>query len=190
MDDGPVSLEAFVKVCRRIVVSVLALWVVSGGWVMGHASAQNRASGRQRILGAWQLESRTLRQAGGEIVLDPVLGTQPLGRLFYDASGHMMLQMMRPERAQAITVPSNPQDAKNPRIVLGYDAYFGTFTVNEAKGTVTHRVEGSIFPEDLGKDFERAFVIAGETLTLSFTSKSPEGVDVTRTLLFRRQKPR
>ena len=188
MDEGPVSLGAFVKVCRRTVVSALALWVVSGGWVIGPASAQNRASARQRILGAWQLESRTVRTANGETLRDPVLGQHPLGRLFYDASGHMTLQMMRQERAQAITVPSNPQDANNARVVLGYDAYFGTFTVNDARGTVTHHVQGSLFPEDLGKDFERAFRIEADTLTLSFTSTSPDGVGVTRTLLFRRLK--
>jgi hypothetical protein len=97
-----------------------------------------------------------------------------------------MLQMMRQNRAQAITRPSNPQDAANPRIVLGYDAYFGTFAVDTAKGTVTHHVEGSLFPEDLGKDFERVLTVAGDTLTLSFTSKPAEGIEVTRLLRFRR----
>jgi hypothetical protein len=122
------------------------------------------------------------------MLLDPVLGKQPVGRLFYDASGHMMLQMMRQERAQAISVPSNPRDANNPRVVLGYDSYFGTFQLNEAKGTITHHVEGSLFPEDLGKDFERAFTIEGDVFTLSFTSRSDDGSDVTRTLRFRRMK--
>jgi hypothetical protein len=96
--------------------------------------------------------------------------------------------MMRQERAQAISAPANPRDATNPRIVLGYDAYFGTFTVNEADATITHHVEGSLFPEDLGKDFRRSFRIEDGTFTLSFTSKSPEGFDVTRTLRFRRSK--
>jgi hypothetical protein len=151
-----------------------------------HASTQATPRARAQILGAWQLESRTVRNAKGEILLDPVLGSQPLGRLFYDASGHMMLQMMRQQRLQAIGVPSNPQDANNPRIVLGYDSYFGTFQVDEPAGTITHHVEGSLFPEDLGKDFVRLFTIDGDTFTLRFTSKSAEGSDVTRTLRFRR----
>ena len=155
--------------------------------LLGHASTpQQREGALKQILGAWQLESRTVRKANGEVLLDPVLGRQPVGRLFYDASGHMMLQMMRQERAQAISAPSNAQDAKNPRIVLGYDAYFGSFSVNEPKGTITHHVEGSLFPEDLGKDFRRFFKIDGDTFTLSFTSKAPEGFEVTRTLRFRR----
>ena len=86
--------------------------------LLGHASAPQRSEGAlKQILGAWQLESRTVRKANGDSLLDPVLGRQPTGRLFYDASGRMMLQMMRQERAQAISTLSNAQDAKNPKIV-------------------------------------------------------------------------
>jgi lipocalin-like protein len=176
-----------VQIHGRIVAIGLML-LVGGGGLWGRASAQRKQGAREQILGAWQLESRTVRKASGEILLDPVLGQQPIGRLFYDASGHMMLQMMRQERTQAISAPSNPQDATNARIVLGYDAYFGTFSVNEADATITHHVQGSLFPEDLGKDFRRSFKIEGGTFTLSFTSTSPEGFDVTRTLRFRRPK--
>jgi lipocalin-like protein len=179
--------EELVNTHGRVVVIGLVLLVSCGG-VLGHASTQNKKGAREQIVGAWQLESRTVRKASGEILLDPVLGKQPIGRLVYDVSGHMMLQMMRQDRAQAISVPSNPQNATNARIVLGYDAYFGTFQVNDADGTITHHVEGSLFPEDLGKDFRRLFRIEGDTFTLSFTSRAPEGFDVTRTLRFRRSK--
>ena len=173
------------KTERRIAAIAVALLIACGETV-GDASMQIGPSARAQVLGAWQLESRTVRAANGESLLDPVLGSQPLGRLFYDASGHMMLQMMRQDRAQAISVPSNPTDSNNPRIVLGYDAYFGTFQLNAPAGTITHHVEGSLFPEDLGKDFVRRFTLDGDTLTLSFTSTSPAGSDITRTLRFRR----
>ena len=150
-----------------------------------HAVAQGGGDTRARMLGAWRLESRTVRKASGEILRDAVLGAEPPGRLFYDGSGNMSLQMMRPDRAQAISVPSNAQDAKNPRVILGYDSYFGTFRLNQPAGTVIHHVEGSLFPEDLGKDFERLITVDGDRLTLGFTSKAPEG-DITRTLVFRK----
>jgi len=150
-----------------------------------HAVAQGGGDTRARMLGAWRLESRTVRKASGEILRDAVLGAEPPGRLFYDGSGNMSLQMMRPDRAQAISVPSNAQDAKNPRVILGYDSYFGTFRLNPSAGTVIHHVEGSLFPEDLGKDFERLITVDGDRLTLGFTSKAPEG-DITRTLVFRK----
>jgi hypothetical protein len=138
-------------------VTVGLVLSIAGCGVLVRASMQStRGSVRERIAGAWQLESRTVTQANGATLLDPVLGQQPVGRLFYDASGHMMLQMMRQGRAQAISVPSNPPEAKNPRVVLGYDAYFGTFTVNEAEGTITHRVEGSLFPKISEKTSRRS----------------------------------
>jgi hypothetical protein len=138
-----------------------------------------------RLVGAWELVSRTVSKEDGTILVDPVLGEKPLGRLYYDASGVMMLQMMRSRRSAAIGTPANPRDAGNARVILGYDAYFGRYTVDDRSGTVTHRVEGSLFPEDLGKDFVRPFTLDGDTLTLTFTSPGESG-DVTRTLVFRR----
>jgi len=143
---------------------------------------------RDQMLGAWELRSRTVTRANGEAVTDPVLGQQPIGRLFYAASGHMALQMMRQGRPQAITEPSDPELAKNARVVLGYDAYFGTFAVDEGAGTVTHHIEGSLFPEDLGKDFTRRFRVDGDTFELSFTSRAGDGSELTRTLVFQRSR--
>ena len=152
----------------------------------GNSAEQAGRRTRDRIIGAWQLESREVRKAGGEVVRDAVLGAEPVGRLIYDATGHMSLQMMRLDRKQAISTPTNRQDAQNARVILGYDSYFGTFHVDDAAGTVVHNVVGSLFPEDIGKDFVRRLTVEGDRLTLGFTSKSPEGVDVTRTLVFGR----
>jgi hypothetical protein len=155
--------------------------------VLASCSAANRDA-RDLMLGSWELQARTVTRANGEAVNDPVLGQQPIGRLFYDASGHMALQMMRQGRTRAISEPANTEDAANARVVLGYDAYFGTFTVDQAGGTVTHHVDGSLFPEDLGKDFTRRFRVAGDTFELSFTSTPADGAPITRTLVFRRSK--
>ena len=169
--------------------TVLAL-LVSGAALSscGNQEAATAPAARDRIVGAWELQSRTVQRAGGEVVYDPVLGERPIGRLFYSDSGHVALQMMRQGRVQAMTEPAAPADAKNARVVLGYDAYFGTFTVDEAAGTVTHHVQGSLFPEDLGKDFVRRFRVDGDTFELSFTSTSPDGASITRTLVFRRSR--
>jgi len=145
--------------------------------------AQPTPGAGQRLVGAWQLESRTVRRSDGTLLADPVLGERPLGRLFYDASGVMMLQMMRLGRAAAIA--ANSPDGTSARVVLGYDAYFGRYAVDERAGTITHRVEGSLFPEDLGKDFVRGFTLEDDALTLRFTSTA-DGAEVTRTLVFRR----
>lgn len=141
----------------------------------------------QRIAGAWQLVTRTVQRADGSSIADPVLGDRPIGRLFYDASGVMALQMMRVGRSAAISRPTNPKDESNPRVVLGYDAYFGRYTIDQRAGTITHRVESSLFPEDLGKEFVRGFTLDNERLTLRFTSPA-EGGAITRTLVFQRSR--
>ena len=87
-------LEELVKTHRRIVAIGFILLVIGCG-LPGRASTQSTRGAREQILGAWQLESRTVRKVDGETLLDPVLGQRPIGRLFYDASGNMMLQMMR-----------------------------------------------------------------------------------------------
>ena len=135
---------------RRASIALLACGLTAG---LASCSASVPPTGiaRERIVGSWELQSRTVRRGSGETVNDPVLGQQPIGRLFYSISGHMALQMMRQGRAQAIGEPASPDEAKNARVVLGYDAYFGTFTVDERAGTVTHHIQGSLFPEDLGQ---------------------------------------
>jgi hypothetical protein len=45
----------------------------------------------------------------------------------------------------------------------------------------SHHVEGSVFPENLGKDFVRGFTLVDDTPTLRFTSPADDGA-VTRTL--------
>lgn len=182
----PAGIYLAMPVARRAFISLIAGIAMAG--LSSCASPAPAGGARERMLGSWELQSRAVRRSGGEVVNDPVLGQQPIGRLFYSSSGHMALQMMRQGRAQAITEPAAAEDAKNARVVLGYDAYFGTFTVDETAGTVMHHIQGSLFPEDLGKDFVRRFRVDGDTFELSFTSRSGDGSELTRTLAFRRSR--
>jgi hypothetical protein len=138
-----------------------------------------------RIVGTWQLMTRTVARADGTTIVDPVLGEKPTGRLIYETSGVMSLQMMRTGRKDAISSPANAKDKTNPRVILGYDSYFGRYTVDEKAGTITHHVEGSLFPEDLGEDWVRPFTLKGDTLTLRLTSPTD---GLTRTLVFQRMR--
>ena len=148
-------------------------------------AARPPANAAQRLVGAWQLVTRTVQRSDGIVLADSVLGEKPLGRLYYDASGVVSLQMMRLGRSAAISKPADAKDSANARVILGYDSYFGRYTVDERAGTITHRVEGSLFPEDLGKDFVRGFTLDGDTLMLKFTSTA-DGIEITRTLVFQR----
>src|SRR5262245_49062163 len=46
--------------------------------------------------------------------------------------------------------PSEIRDAHT-----GYYAYFGTYTVDESARTVTHHIQASVRPEEVGRDYVR-----------------------------------
>jgi len=144
------------------------------------ANVEAQTGAASRIVGTWQLMTRTVTRADGTTIVDPVLGEKPVGRLIYDAGGAMSLQMMRTGRKAAIATPADA----NQRVTLGYDSYFGRYTVDEKAGTVTHHVEASLFPEDVGDDWVRPFTLKGDTLTLRLTGEDK----LTRTLVFQRRK--
>jgi hypothetical protein len=49
----------------------------------------------------------------------------------------------------------------------GYYAYFGTYEVNEKEGSVLHRVQGSLRPEEVGVSYKRSFMLSGNRLVLT-----------------------
>ena len=165
-------------------VRLLTLTLILAATLDLHAQAPRpTAAVAQRIVGTWELQTRTVSREG-KVIVDAVLGEKPIGRLVYDAGGSMSLQMMRTGRKQAISTPVNPKDRSNARVILGYDSYFGRYTVDEKAGTVTHHVEGSLFPEDVGDDWVRPFTLQGDTLTLRLTGED----GLTRTLVFQRTR--
>jgi hypothetical protein len=180
--DGVVVVEALAG--RALQVLVLP-FMLTAAIDLQAPVPRAATSATQRIVGTWQLMTRTVTRTDGTVVVDPVLGEKPTGRLVYDASGAMMLQMMRTGRKSAITTPTNERDKSNPRVITGYDSYFGHYTVDEKAGTVTHHVEGSLFPEDVGQDWVRPFTLKDDTLTLRLTSAAD---GLTRTLVFQRRR--
>ena len=175
--------ECYTRGVGNVFVLALPL-MLTAAFDLQTPTARPASTVAQRIVGTWQLMTRTVTRADGTAIVDPVLGEKPTGRLIYDPSGAMMLQMMRTGRKTAISTPSNDRDKANARVILGYDSYFGRYTVDEKAGSVTHHVEGSLFPEDLGSDWVRPFTLEGDRLTLRLTS--PDGL--TRTLIFQRMR--
>jgi hypothetical protein len=148
----------------------------------------------EQLVGSWRLVSRESKKENGEVVPDPGLATVPLGILIYDRSGHVAAQLSRKDRTVSIladecqaaaTTKGTPDTAQT---IFGYDAYFGTYKVNEREGIVTHHLEAAIFPGDVGKDIERHFAISGDQLTITFNTTTRESVRVTRTLKWERLK--
>jgi len=88
----------------------------------------------------------------GTAVRDAGLGKTPTGYLIYDSSGHMAARLMRVDRPMAIDCGTSvPAPSDNSQSVNGYDAYFGTCTIDKTKHTVTHHLEGGLAAADVGK---------------------------------------
>jgi Lipocalin-like domain len=176
-----------------------ALMMLAVPVVLAQAPALNEvtpshASVRGQLVGSWRLLSRESRRANGQVEADQGLSTLPLGVLIYDQSGHVAAQLSRRDRtvsmfreecAVAAETKGTPDTAQT---VLGYDAYFGTYTLNEQEGIVTHHLEAAIWPGDIGKNIDRHFTISGNRLTIKFDTTTREGLKVTRTLVWERMR--
>jgi len=112
--------------------------------------------------------------------------TAHVGRiLIYDRAGHFAAQFMKRDRTTA--VPDGPRDAKNnSRAQGGYDAYFGTYTIDDEQGTVTQELLGALSAENVGSVLTREMTVRGDTLIIEMDTTSSTGTTVTRTLTWKR----
>lgn len=78
-----------------------------------------------------------------------------------------------------------PVAAKNNTArVNGYDAYFGTYRVDEAEGTLSTHLEGSISPANVGDTYVRYVRVVGDELIIQLQTIAADGTPVTRTNTF------
>ncbi|MBI4522007.1 MAG: lipocalin-like domain-containing protein [Gemmatimonadetes bacterium] len=144
---------------RRLILA--ATMMLLGVTALIGARSQPQSAGQteinRRFIGTWRLVSI---ESGTP---NPSRGPRPIGYIYYDATGHMAVQIM-PDRARPSWSGSpTPEQARDA--ITGYTAYFGTYTVDERAQTVTHHREGSLTPGEV--DFVRKFEFApGDRLIL------------------------
>ncbi|HEY4951332.1 MAG TPA: lipocalin-like domain-containing protein [Candidatus Acidoferrales bacterium] len=112
------------------------------------------------FVGTWKLVSISSSESR-------LFGERPMGILIYDADGHVAVQIMRNPRPDISSGPGFPTPKEVQIAYKGYYAYYGTYDVNREKKTITHHLEGSLRPGDVGKDFTRAYEISGNRLALT-----------------------
>ena len=93
--------------------------------------------------------------------------------------------MKRDRSAPSAVSAPETSGPNNTRALGGYDAYFGTYSVSDADGTVTQRLVGALSPENVGHTVTRAMTVDGDTLTIRLETTS-RGKEVTRTLTWKR----
>jgi hypothetical protein len=137
------------------------------------------------ILGIWKLKSREDVDATGQTHVDPFLGRDPMGILCFGPS-HFAAQFMKRDRSREENVPQPVQVKNNTVAVNGYQAYFGTYSIDEIAGTLTTHLEGSISPADVDSTYVRDVRVVDNELIIQLETIAVDGTAITRTNTFSR----
>src|SRR6476619_4921174 len=134
-----------------------------------------------KIQGTWWLLSREDYTKDGQRLIDPILGADPVAILVY-ANNHFAAQFMKRDRnADSITQAAGAGQ-NNTSAIGGYDAYFGTYKIDQETNQVAHTLVGSINPANIGMTVYRDLRADGDKLTIQLETTTQEGEPVTRTL--------
>jgi hypothetical protein len=159
---------------RRTMVSALSLAPFA------HAASRSSAE-RKKFIGVWKLVSGVAKHEVTGAVRYP-WGEKPVGRLSYDEAGRVFAQLMNPNRrsvggaanrgsASAIESAS----AEEMREMLtGFNAYFGTFDVDEQSKTVIHHLQSALIPSWVGTDQRRQYEFSGKDELIILNTASQE----------------
>jgi hypothetical protein len=145
---------------RALVVILVAL--VTGVSPFAQQPSQGGGVSRQ-LVGRWTLVSLEAVRPNGEVVRE--WGPNPTGYLSYDASGFVSVQFNRDPRAAKQSRELTPDERREA--FESYYAYYGKFEVDDKKGSVTHHIQGSLRPYEVGTDLIRFFKLSGDRLDLS-----------------------
>ena len=145
---------------------------------LAHAGT-SEASVRKKFIGVWKLISGESRdQVTGEVRYP--WGTKPVGRLAYDDAGRVFAQLMNPGRrsvggmanrgAAAAIETASAEDMRE--MLTGFNAYFGTFDVDEPYRTVIHHLQSALIPSWVGTDQRRKYEFSGSNQLIMLNTAS------------------
>jgi hypothetical protein len=147
--------------------------------------SNNMNDSTHEFTGVWWLLSREDRAKDGSLRIDPTLGPDAKGILTY-ANGRFAAQFMKRDRTDVIETQARSSGPNNTGAVGGYDAYFGTYSVDEETGEVLHRLEGALTAENVGIEVSRTLTVTGSNLVIQLETATLDGEPITRTLTWER----
>jgi hypothetical protein len=137
------------------------------------------------IQGTWWLLSREDYTKDGQKRIDPVLGSDPVAILVY-AKNYFTAQFMKKDRStESITLATSAGN-NNTAAIGGYDAYFGTYQIDEQTNQVAHTLVGSINPANIGITVYRNLEVKENKLIIKLDTTTIEGELVARTLTWKK----
>ncbi len=139
---------------------------------------------RKQLIGTWKLVSFEL-ETSGEISYP--WGEDAVGIHTWDETGHYAFQggsVVREKFASDNPFGATSEEASSA--FGSYMAYFGTYEVDENKGTVTHNGIGSMFPNWVGMPQKRLYEFSGNQLNLASEPVELGGKTLTTRLVWER----
>lgn len=137
------------------------------------------------LTGVWKLISGEFRYSGDTVTYP--WGKDPGGQIVYTADGYMAAQIMNPDRPEFVSRDHmKGTDIEIRAAFEGYQAYYGTYAIDEKEKIVNHRVEGSVFPNLIGHTLKRYYELSGDMLTLRTPPMKMGGKEVTSVLIWQR----
>jgi hypothetical protein len=141
-----------------------AEWMMSAKWP-------------SNLVGTWTLVSWEQTNSDGTKLRR--FGDNPVGVAFFDEGGRYIISVMRSDRAKyASAAPVKGTAEENKATAAGTMTYFGTYSANEADGSIAIHIEGCSFPNWSGGHQKRGVAIAGDRLTLTVRPVTGEIVEV------------
>jgi hypothetical protein len=144
-----------------------------------HAASRSGAE-RKKFIGVWKLVSGVAKHEVTGAIRYP-WGRNPVGRLSYDEAGRVFAQLMNPDRRSvggaanrgAASAIESASAEEMREMLTGFNAYFGTFEIDEQSKTVIHHLQSALIPSWVGSNQRRQYEFSskGELVILNTASQ-------------------
>jgi hypothetical protein len=149
---------------KRVFIASLVVAALTG---ISNANADGL---KQQVVGVWSLVSQAVEKPDGSRV--ERFGSNPKGIGVFDQNGRFSMILLRsdlPKVASNNAMTGTPEE--NKAIIHGSTAFFGSWSVDEANGTMINRIDGSTFPNWDGTELKRTLSISGDDMKICVPSQ-------------------
>ena len=151
---------------RRHILISLSVITALGLALLPSSTVAQQKSLKEQLTGTWTLVS--IDNFAPDGTKRQNLGANRKGVMILDASGRYAQIYVRPDLPKFKDnnrLKGTPEE--NTAAVHGTTANFGTWSVDEAGKILIVRIEGSMFPNQVGTDSKRSIILAGDELKFS-----------------------
>jgi hypothetical protein len=141
--------------------ALLSLVSLVFGWLIFSWNVAAAQEGADAFVGVWNMIGIERHEPNGQVV--PLRRPYSIGQIIYTTGGHYSSQMSRPDRPVFATDEPSADEALIA--FKDYGARYGTFTVDEAAGTIAHHQQNSLAPSnDARPDLSYSYEFSGNRM--------------------------